>query len=151
MHNSCGEIFSGFCRNLVRISESIWTTCFEINDFEAHSFPIFQRSSWQWQRAWGRWHGQGRGTEGGGEGVGQISVKIILTAFCMHLTLFNQVQVDVHIEFCYIFIWWCGRSKWCKCVYVFHLLINKSVFTVYRYLYNEWMFDRCNFLMFQCK
>ena len=29
--------------------------------------------------------------EGGGEGVGQISVKIILTAFCMHLTLFNQV------------------------------------------------------------
>ena len=23
--------------------------------------------------------------------------------FCMHLTLFNQVQVDVHVEFCYIF------------------------------------------------
>ena len=42
MHNSCGEIFSGFCRNLVRISESIWTTCFEINDFEAHFFPIFR-------------------------------------------------------------------------------------------------------------
>ena len=42
-------------------------------------------------------------TGGGGEGVGQISVKIILTAFCMHLTLFNQVQVDVHVEFCYIF------------------------------------------------
>ena len=51
----------------------------------------------------GRWHGQFRRTEGGGEGVGQISVKIILTAFCMHLTLFNQVQVDVHVEFCYIF------------------------------------------------
>ena len=34
---------------------------------------------------------------------GDISVKIILTAFCMHLTLFNQVQVDVHVEFCYIF------------------------------------------------
>ena len=51
----------------------------------------------------GRWHGQGRRTEGGGEGVGQISVKIILTAFCMHLTLFNQVQVDVHVEYCYIF------------------------------------------------
>ena len=50
----------------------------------------------------GRWYGQGRRTEGG-EGVGQISVKIILTAFCMHLTLFNQVQVDVHVEFCYIF------------------------------------------------
>ena len=49
------------------------------------------------------WPRQEEGTEGGGEGVGQISVKIILTAFCMHLTLFNQVQVDVHVEFCYIF------------------------------------------------
>ena len=38
----------------------------------------------------------------GGEGVGHISVKIKLTAFCMHLTLFNQVQVDVHVEFCYL-------------------------------------------------
>ena len=38
----------------------------------------------------------------GGEGVGDISVKIKLTAFCMHLTLFNQVQVDVHVEFCYL-------------------------------------------------
>ena len=37
------------------------------------------------------------------KGVGHISVKIILTAFCMHLTLFNQVQVDVHVEFCYLF------------------------------------------------
>ena len=36
--------------------------------------------------------------EGGG-GVGHISVKIKLTAFCMHLTLFNQVQVDVHVDF----------------------------------------------------
>ena len=36
-------------------------------------------------------------------------------------------------------------------MYVFHLLINKSVFTVCQYLYNERMFDRCNFLMFQCK
>ena len=35
--------------------------------------------------------------------VGDITVKIILTAFCMHLTLFNQVQVDVHVEFCYLF------------------------------------------------
>ena len=43
------------------------------------------------------------GQGGGGEGVGHISVKIILTAFCMHLTLFNQVQVDVHVEFCYLF------------------------------------------------
>ena len=41
MHNSCGEIFSGFCRNLVRISESIRTTCYKINDFEPHSFPNF--------------------------------------------------------------------------------------------------------------
>ena len=36
--------------------------------------------------------------------VGDISIKIKLTAFCMHLTLFNQVdQVDVHVEFCYLF------------------------------------------------
>ena len=35
MHNSCGEIFSGFCRNLVRIS------CYKINDFEPHSFSNF--------------------------------------------------------------------------------------------------------------
>ena len=93
-----------FCRKWVQISELVWTMCCEINEFEAHSFPIFQRSSgkWQWQRALGRWHGQGR-TKGGGEGVGYISVKIILTAFCMHLTLFNQVQVDVHVEFCYLF------------------------------------------------
>ena len=45
MHNTCGEIFSGFCRNLVRISESIRTTCYEINDFESHSFPIFKFSA----------------------------------------------------------------------------------------------------------
>ena len=112
----------------------------------AFLFQFFQRSSWQWQRAWGRRHGRGRRTAGGGEGVGDISVKIILTAFCMHLTLFNQVQVDVHVEFCYLFSKWCGRSKWCKCMYIFHLLINKSVFTVYRYLYNEWMFGHMQFL-----
>ena len=41
MHNSCGEIFSGFCRNLVRISESIRTKCYKINDFEPHSFSNF--------------------------------------------------------------------------------------------------------------
>ena len=52
-----------------------------------------------------------KGREGGGMAeVGQkeeekgyvtlISVKIIFTAFCMHLTLFNQV--DVHVEFCYL-------------------------------------------------
>ena len=39
----------------------------------------------------------------GGEGVGHISVKIKLTTFCMHLTLLNQVQVDVHVKFCYLF------------------------------------------------
>ena len=32
--------------------------------------------------------------------MGHISIKIELTAFCMHLTLFNQV--DVHVEFCYL-------------------------------------------------
>ena len=42
MHNSCGEIFSGFCRNLVRISESIWTTCFEINDLKGILFQFFR-------------------------------------------------------------------------------------------------------------
>ena len=41
MHNSCGEIFSGFCRNLVQISESIPTMCYKINDFEPHSFSNF--------------------------------------------------------------------------------------------------------------
>ena len=104
MHNNCGEIFSGFCRKPVQISELVWTTCCEINELEVHSFPIFQRSSgkWQWERAWWKWCGQGR-AEGGGEGVGQISGKIILTAFCMHLTLFNQIQVDVHVEFCHLF------------------------------------------------
>ena len=36
------------------------------------------------------------------EAVGGISVKIKLTAFCLHLTLFkfNQVQADVHVDFC---------------------------------------------------
>ena len=48
-----------------------------------------------------KWCGRGCRWEGG-EGVGDISVKIKLTAFCMHLTLFNQVQVDVHVEFCYL-------------------------------------------------
>ena len=41
MHKKCGEIFSGFCRKAVRISESFWTACCEINDFKPHSFPIF--------------------------------------------------------------------------------------------------------------
>ena len=42
MHNNCREIFSGFCRKPVLISELVSTTCFEINEFEAHSFPIFR-------------------------------------------------------------------------------------------------------------
>ena len=33
--------------------------------------------------------------------VGDISIKIKLTAFCMCLTLFNQV--NVHVEFFYLF------------------------------------------------
>ena len=49
----------------------------------------------------GRWCGRGCRQEGE-EGVGHISIKIEFTAFCMHLTLFNQVQVDVHVEFCYL-------------------------------------------------
>ena len=46
-----------------------------------------------------RWCGRGCRREGEEE-VGHISVKIELAAFCMHLTLFNQV--DVHVEFCYL-------------------------------------------------
>ena len=46
--------------------------------------------------------GRCKGCRKGGGVVGDISIKIKLTAFCMHLTLFNQVQVDVHVEFCYI-------------------------------------------------
>ena len=57
MHNSCGEIFSGFCRNLVRISESIQTMCYKINDFEPHSFSNFLIFSSQ---------GDNDGHEGGG-------------------------------------------------------------------------------------
>ena len=49
----------------------------------------------------GRWCGRGCRREGE-EGVGHISIKIELTAFYMHLTLFNQVQVDIHVEFCYL-------------------------------------------------
>ena len=41
MHNSCGEIFSGFCRNLVQISESIQTMCYKMKDFKPHSFSNF--------------------------------------------------------------------------------------------------------------
>ena len=113
MHNNCGEIFSGFCRKSVGISELVWTMCFEINDFKAHSFPIFQRSSWEWERAWGRWHGWGR-TEGGAEGVGHISVKIILTLIvlatyfqasikcckaqkCLYLTLSIQCHMQLKL------------------------------------------------------
>ena len=91
MHNNCGEIFSGFCRNLVRISESNRTTCYEINDFEPHSFSNFLIFSSQGDND--------DGCEGGGvaedcrreegEGVGHMSVKIKLTAFCLHLTLLH--------------------------------------------------------------
>ena len=45
--------------------------------------------------------GGGVAKDAGGKEVGDISVKIKLTAFCVHLTLFNQV--DVHVEFCYFF------------------------------------------------
>ena len=48
--------------------------------------------------------------EGGGA-VGDISIKIKLTTFCMHLTLFNQVQVDVHVEFCYLSVNGLDRSE----------------------------------------
>ena len=91
MHNSCGEIFRGFCRNLVRISESIRTTCYKINDFEPHSFSNFLIFSSQGDNDDGRQGGgggQGCRWEGG-EGVGHISVKIKLTTFCLHLTLLH--------------------------------------------------------------
>ena len=69
MHNNCGEIFSGFCKNLVRISESNRTMCYEINDFEPHSFPIFLIFSSQGDNDDGR--------EGGGvvEDAGGKEVK----------------------------------------------------------------------------
>ena len=123
MHNNCGEIFSGFCRKQVWISESVWTTCCEINAFEAHSFPIFQRSSWKWTRAWGRWCGQGCRWKGL-EGVGDISVQIKLTTFCMHLTLFNQVQVYVHVEFCYLSV--NGVEDLSECTY-FMFKFNRKI------------------------
>ena len=41
--------------------------------------------------------------------MGDISINIKLTTFCMHLTLFNQVQVDVHVEIC-PFSQWCGSK-----------------------------------------
>ena len=41
MHNSCGGIFSRFCGNIVLISESILTMCYEINDFKPTFFSNF--------------------------------------------------------------------------------------------------------------
>ena len=66
-----------------------------------HSFPIFrdQAESEKGHEGGGMTEDAGRKEE---KGVGHISVKIKLTAFCMHLTLFDQVQVDVHVEFCYL-------------------------------------------------
>ena len=48
----------------------------------------------------------------------------------MHLTLFNQVQVDVHVEFCYLSV---NGADLSECMYfIFYLnLKSKSVFTVY--------------------
>ena len=57
-----------------------------------------------------RWCGQGYRREGE-EGVGHISIKIELTAFCMHLTLFNQVQVDGPVEFCYLSVYGADLSE----------------------------------------
>ena len=53
--------------------------------------------------------------------VGDFIIKIKLTAFCMHLTLFNQLQVDVYVEFCYLSVNGADLSE----------LKSKSVFTVY--------------------
>ena len=107
MHNSCGEIFNGFCRNPVQISESVWTTCCEINEnkwFRTTFFSNFLIFSSQAYNHNGHEGGGVAEDAGGkvGEGVGHISVKIKLTAFYMHLTLSNQLQVDVHVEFCYL-------------------------------------------------
>ena len=70
-----------------------------------HSFPIFSEIKLKVKVNKGMmevvWLRQDRRRRR--EGVGHISVKIKLAAFCMHLTLFNQVQVDVHVEFCYLF------------------------------------------------
>ena len=47
--------------------------------------------------------------------VGDISIKIKLTAFCMHLTLFNQVQVNVHVAFYYLSV---NGAVLSECVYL---------------------------------
>ena len=62
--------------------------------------------------------------------VGDINIKIKLTAFCMHLTLFNQVQVNVHVEFCYLSV---NGAVLSECAYlIFYLnLKSKFVFTIY--------------------
>ena len=65
MHNNCGEIFSGFCRNLVRIAESIRTTCYKMNDFE-HSFSNFLIFSSQGENDDGR-EGGGVAKDAGGK------------------------------------------------------------------------------------
>ena len=53
-------------------------------------FQFFNFQKWEWQswRVWGRWCGQGCGREGGGV-VGDISVKIKLTNFCLPVTLLH--------------------------------------------------------------
>ena len=135
MHKIYGKIFSGFYRKPVWISESVWTTCCEINDFEPHIFPIVQKSGWRWSRVWGRWCGQGCRWEGG-EGVSDISVKIKLTAFYMHLTLFNQVQVDVHVNFCYLSV--NGVEDLSECTYfMFYLNWKINPFSQYTCTMNE--------------
>ena len=76
--------------------------CFEINDFEVHFFQFFRDQPESEQGHEGG--GVPEAGQKGGEGVGHVtlvSVKIKLTTFCMHLTLFNQV--DVHVEFCFLF------------------------------------------------
>ena len=58
-----------------------------MNDFEPHSFSNFLIFSSQGDNDDGRC---GRGCRWeGGEEVGHISVKIKLTAFCLHLTLLH--------------------------------------------------------------
>ena len=66
----------------------------------------------------------------------------------MHLILFNQVQVNVHVEYFYLSV---NGAVLSECMYLIFYLDLKSKFVFTVYLHSEWMFYRDNFLTFQWK